>query len=163
MAFPKQSLLGVRVAIPRQHVKKVRKDLLMRVRMVHGETAQELAKRAKVALRDMGFILPQTPLRSQEEHPKHQAGKLWRASAKRRGEDAAGQSAHRISAIGEAPGSKPSAIGGESLAPDSLAVGAMSCSAEGPWRQYEEQEVCFRASTIDIPPALMLLRGGSSW
>ena len=69
MAFPKHTLLGVRVAIPKQHVKKVRKELLMRVRPVRGEGAQELARRAKFQLRAMGFPMPLTPKSSTEELP----------------------------------------------------------------------------------------------
>ena len=67
MAFPKHTLLGARVAIPKQHVRKVRKELLMRVRPVRGEGAQDLAMRAEFQLRAMGF--PTTPESSTEELP----------------------------------------------------------------------------------------------
>ena len=67
MAFPKQSLLGVRVAIPKQHVRKVRKELLKRVCPLPGEAVQELARRASLALGAMG--LRAEPVRSQEKLP----------------------------------------------------------------------------------------------
>jgi serine/threonine protein kinase len=146
MAFPKQSLLGVRLPIPRQHFRKIRKDLLKQVRPMPGEAAAEVARRARVALRAMGLPVPQTPMRSQGKHPKCQATKL--ASTMGTCKDTMEQAAHQTSASGGAPSSKPPAIGGERLAPNCLAAGALSCSTGGPWTLYNEQDACFRAKEV---------------
>ena len=146
MAFPKQSLLGVRFPIPRQHFKEIRKDLLKQVRPMPGEGAAEVARRARVALRAMSLPVPQTPMRSQGKHPKCQATKL--ASTMGTCKDTMEQAAHQTSASGGAPSSKPPAIGGERLAPNCLAAGALSCSTGGPWTLYNEQDACFRAKEV---------------
>ena len=175
MAFPKHTLLGVRVAIPKQHVKKVRKELLMRERPVRGEGAQELARRAKFELRAMGF--PMTPKSSTEElpmpaghgHPStgHQALELACTKQTCKMEKLV-PSAHLPPAIDEkksAQHNTTSAIGEKRLAQNCQATLANdmgqssaqpNCSAAptsvampprpvGPWTLHSEQGICFRA------------------
>ena len=111
----------------------------MKVQRVPGESAQELAKRAKVALRGMGFPLPPTPMHSQEKRPS--SPEL--ASTMGVFNDTMEQPAQQTSAMVEALGSKPPAIGGV-LSWIASHTGAMPQFKEGPWTFYEESSACFR-------------------
>ena len=175
MAFPAQSLLGVRAPIPKQHVNKVRKELRKQVCPLPGEGAHEIARRARAVLRAMGFSL--TSPRSQEKFPRPaghrclparcQALEMARVKQTCNMQQPA-PSSHLPSAIGEkeaAQHSAPSAIGEERLARSCQAapvmnqssgqphcstapnVGAMSplASTGAPWTFHNEQDVGFRA------------------
>ena len=55
MAFPTLSLYGVRIATPKQHQKRFRRDLLRRVCPRHGEGDIILARRLLLVLQQMGI------------------------------------------------------------------------------------------------------------
>jgi len=147
MAFPKQSFFGVRLAVPKQHVKKVRQEMMMRACPVPGEDPQELARRVTIAFRAMGFSLTSPKSTNKKSRP---AGirldpKRWEALevARVRQSSAIGEKAsnHVLPATGV---NKAEAIDENISAPPT--VGVLFSSAEAPWTLYDEQSVCFRAT-----------------
>ena len=63
MAWTKQTFFGIRVPVPKQHVRQVRKELKRRLCAKPGEDPEALAKRAGAALHAMGLApAPAAPL-----------------------------------------------------------------------------------------------------
>ena len=145
MAFPKQSFFGVRLAVPKQHVKKVRQEMVMRACPVPGEDPQELARRVTIAFRAMGFSLTSPKSTDKKSRP---AG-IRLAPKRRQALEVA--SVRQSSAIGEkASNHVPTATGvntAEAIVEDISApptVGVLFSSADAPWTLHDEQGVCRR-------------------
>ena len=108
MAFPKQHVLGVHIRVPKGQFKKVRKELLARVRPLPGERAETLAKRAKAESRDMGLQVSPDSDEILVLTPSDSEGSPGPAPVHRQGQQNLRQ---------PAPSSQPPpAIGGERLA-----------------------------------------------
>ena len=162
MAFPKQSFFGVRLAVPKQHVKKVRQEIAMRARPVPGEDPQELARRVTIAFRAMGFSLTSPKSTDKKSRPagirlapKHRQA-LEVASVRQSSAIGEQASNHVPTATSSAIGEKASnsvptatdvntaeAVDEDISAPPTVRV--LFSSAEAPWTLHDEQGVCFRA------------------
>ena len=154
MAFPKQSFFGVRLAVPKQHVKKVRQEMVRRACPVPGEDPQELARRVTIAFRAMGFSLtsPKSTDKKNIKQGKSRAACIRLVPKSRQALEVARRSEqlalwhrnHPIDKDATATGvNTPEAIDEDISAPPT--VGVLFSSAEAPWTLHDEQGVCFRA------------------